>query len=207
VSVSDSVAKLEFAQPRIILAVVAGTIMVSLCFYMVVDSLLWFTDRYEAGHTGHKWFAELSYQTNGWLGAILFGLCGAFFIRPWIAAFRRLGARTHALEATPDSLLVHQSFGLVRNAFSLDDISSFELTTEGEALSSGQRALTGVTLLGSQWIVNRSMKKVCLRIFVNTGEGKPKKVHVAAQFVSGGAGALKDFYNALVALRSDIPKF
>jgi hypothetical protein len=194
-----TVAQLQFSKPRALLAAIAGAFMVLGCAYMAIDSFVWFTARYEAGYGGRKWFAALNYETNGWAGAIFFGLCGGFFVRPWMAAVRRLGSDSFALAITESTLRVHSSFGLGQTELPLNHISGFELTTEGKALSSGERTVSGLAPLGSQWLVNRSMKKVCLLLFLDNVATKPKKIHVSAQFVLGGAEALQEFYAAISA--------
>lgn len=197
--------QLRFSQPRIVLAAVLGAVFVFGCFYMVVDSFVWFPARYEAGYGGRRWFSALDYETNGWFGAIFFGFCGIFFVRPWTAAIRRIGNNVSALAIVDNTLEVHRSFGLRQRGYYLDDISDFELTTEGKALSSGQRALTGIAPFGSQWVVNNSMENVCLRIFVKGQSDKLEKIHVEAQFVQGGAASLTEFFQALSSYQAAIP--
>jgi hypothetical protein len=189
--------KLQFSKSGILLAALAGVLIVGASGYMIIDRLFWFTDRYEAGRTGHGFFSSVNYATDGWFGIFFFGTGVAFFLQSWIAALRRLRTTTPALEVAGQRLLVHGSFSRRRMSIPLCNLESVELTTEGEAMFGTMRFLSGVAPLGSKTLVRNSGKKVCLVARFFDEQNKRRKIRLSAQFVEGGADALARFHEVL----------
>ena len=97
----------------------------------------WFVPRYEVGGLRHRFFTDLVYATNGWLGVAFFGGCGAFFLPHWLAALRRVATTEPALQIGDDSLTVHASFRQKLRSIRFSQVKNLLVTTEGVAMSSG----------------------------------------------------------------------
>ena len=178
------------------MAVVAGAIIIGIWAYAVVDSIFWFVPRYEAGGLRHRFFTDLAYATNGWLGVAFFGGCGAFFLPHWLAALRRVATTEPALQIGDDSLTLHPSFRQKLRSIPFSQVKNLLVTTEGEAMSSSSKALSSMSPLGSGWLVKKAAKKSCLLITYSHEDGKNKRIKVSAQFIDGGADSLVDFEKA-----------
>jgi hypothetical protein len=196
---------IKFSAYGNIRAFFAGLLILTACILMVVDSLLWFPARYEAGGMRPRLFLDLDYITNGWLGAGFFAACFMFFLPHWIRAVWRVVDDGDALSFDQFGLQIHPSFNNVTklylnsrlSAVPFDRIAEARMTNEGDLLPKGLKFLPVVAPLGARWLVKRSMKNACLFVTYDDADGRRNSLKVSAQFIEGRANALVHFCNAL----------
>ncbi len=203
VSAAEENISLRFGRPRQIVAFCGAALFFGVCVYMAVDSLLWFVDRYEPSDFGNRGrlLRELNFESDGWFGAILFGVVGLLTALLGFVFLRNIFTDLPVAEIDAHSLYMFRAFRKSRERIHFTRISSTEIAVRGRGMNSFSRSVGAHSPMGARWVINRMNRKESLIIDYSYMNGKSHVLLIHPETVEDGMSALTEFHEKLESRR------